>query len=480
MSKQFPEEDNRMEEEKRKEEERRNTDAYAAAGRIGMKETVRMQEQVSVQFHHPAHYKGNRKLYDSGSAKLNAKKRAFSDGKKVVDSYTGENLCLTKREAKALYGEQWKDHLAESDHIHPLEKVFDKTKDRSWLTNDDIKEIGNDPENLRIQSHKFNNAKRSRTNREFVEDEDYLREKGVNLKQGGKQRAIQDGERAERKIEERLHQRQKENALKTSHQAGLEVGKAAGITALGISGVNNLVALAKGEKTVSEALADTAADGGKAFATAYITSRGLILLGQSFSKSTSPIVQGLMKSNVPGRIVNSVMTFGGTLKDYGQGKISTSECMVRLGSDGTKLAASGAFALAGQAMIPIPYLGAAIGMAVGNILIDSYYEGILGKIQQRERSHQHHMEEIVELEAAAKEARAYRAKMKDYLDNYFFEYRSCFDDALSSMRLSFEQGDTDGVIAGANLVTEKLGGAVTYRSVEEFRDFFDSDETDIF
>ena len=42
----------------------------------------------------------------------------------MVDPYTGDTLVLTKSEAKRLYGEDWQSHLAESDHIHPLEQVF--------------------------------------------------------------------------------------------------------------------------------------------------------------------------------------------------------------------------------------------------------------------------------------------------------------------------------------------------------------------
>ena len=46
------------------------------------------------------------------------------------------------------------------------------------------------------------------------------------------------------------------------------------------------------------------------------------------------------------------------------------------------------------------------------------------------------------------------------------------------MKLAYEMGDADGVIAGANDITRKLGGEVKFESVSGFRTFLDSDEDD--
>ena len=39
----------------------------------------------------------------------------------------------------------------------------------------------NSEDNIQVASRKFNNPKRSRTNKEYVEDEEYLKSKGVEL-----------------------------------------------------------------------------------------------------------------------------------------------------------------------------------------------------------------------------------------------------------------------------------------------------------
>ena len=48
------------------------------------------------------------------------------------------------------------------------------------------------------------------------------------------------------------------------------------------------------------------------------------------------------------------------------------------------------------------------------------------------------------------------------------------------MRMAFEAGDADGVIMSANQITRKLGGSVKYENMDEFKEFLDSDEVDVF
>ncbi len=135
-----------------------------AAGLSATNTTQAMVQQAAKTFAKPSTFTGNRSLFDSGVAKVNTKKTAFGSGNPVVDPYTGDRLVLTKREARMLYGEDWTKHLAESDHIIPLEKRFDQTKKNPWLTTDDIKNTSNSKDNLEVVSRKYNNAKRSRTN----------------------------------------------------------------------------------------------------------------------------------------------------------------------------------------------------------------------------------------------------------------------------------------------------------------------------
>ncbi len=461
-------------------EKRDNSVTEIGAGYVASYVAQQSTQQAANTFAKPDTYTGNRALYDSGVAKRNAKTKLFSDGNEVIDPYTGDKLFLTKQEAKMLYGEDWTRHLAESDHIKPLEQVFNDTKDNVWNTTDDIKNAANSYDNIRVASRKFNNPKRSRTNKEYIDDEEYLRSKGVEVTKEGRQKALRDGELAEQSINRQLKSSALKNVVKTGHEAGMAGAQNAGVTALTISSIMNIVAVTKGEKDADEAIADIIKDGGKATITGYAMGGGLTVVSHSLSNTSSKFIQGLVKSNVPGKIITAVIVTGDTLKKWGEGEITTQQCIIELGEKGLNLATVGYSMAIGQALIPIPIVGGAIGALVGSVLTSSLYNSLINTLQTKELEHQERLYIIAECSEVAAQAKAFREELEIYLESYFKEYKDCFDTAISSMKFSYQVGDADGVIASANEITRKLGGHVYYETVEEFERFLHSDSIDIF
>ena len=388
-------------------------------------------------------------------------------------------MVLRKQEAKFLYGEDWAKHLAESDHVKPLERVYNDTKKNVWNTTDDIKTAANSNDNIRVSSRKYNNPKRSRTNEEYVNNEDYLKSKGVELTDAGKQQALKDGELAELSINKQLKSAAVKNIVKTGHKAGKAGAQNAGITALTMSGIMNLVAVVKGEKNGEDAITDTVKTGGKAAVTGYALGSGMTVLSHSLSKSSSRFIQGLVKANVPAKVITAVLVTGDTLKKWGEGKITTQQCLIELGDKGLNLATAGYSMTIGQALIPIPIVGGAIGALVGSMLTSTYYNNLITMLQTREMNHQERSRIIAECHAAAEQTKAFRKELERYLESYFKEYRDCFDSAIASMRFSFQMDDADGIIAGANDITRKLGGRIYYETVEEYKKYLDEDTIDI-
>ena len=107
------------------------------------------------------------------------------------------------------------------------------------------------------------------------------------------------------------------------------------------------------------------------------------------------------------------------------------------------------------------------------------YHNLINSLQTKELEHQERLRIIEECKEAAEQAKAFRMELEAYLDDYFREYRDCFDEALSVMDFAFQTGDADGVIAGANHITRKLGGQVHYETVDQFSDFLENGLTDI-
>ena len=467
----------KSDEEKRKHQsDTVNIASGFSAAQAAKKETLRAAKTYAK----PNEYTGNRTLYDNGAAKRNAKMDAFKSSELFTDPYTGKRLVLTKNEAKELYGEEWTLHLAESDHVIPLEKIFNDTKGNTWNTTEDIRKAANSKDNIKVTSRKFNNAKRSRTNEELVNDNEYLERKGIELTKRGKQQALQDSQEAEKSINRQLRRAGGRNVLKTGHEAGLYGAKQAGITGASMSGIMNIISVIQGEKNVEDAIVDTVKDGGKAAATGYVMSGGLTAISQSLSKSSSKFIQGLVKSNVPGEIITAVIATGNTLKRWGDGEITTQECLLELGETGLNMATMGYSMAVGQALIPIPVVGGAIGALVGSMLTSSYYHNLINKLQTKEFEHQERLRIIAECHEAAEQTKAFRRELEVYLESYFNEYQDCFNDAISAMDFAYQTGDTDGVIASANDITRKLGGQVKYETFDEFINFLDDGSIDIF
>ena len=435
-------------------------------------------QKAAATFAKPSTYTGNRHLYDSGSAKLKAKQDAFANGQ-ARDPFTNTKLELRKQDAKLKYGDKWAEHVAEADHKMPLEKVYEAAKNNPFIKNEDIREIGNSRDNLQVVSRKYNNAKRSRTDEEFVNNTEYLDKTGTRISEKGKQKAIETSRSAKKNVNKKLAKSTIKNVAETGHSAGMAGAEYSGVNAATTAGILNMVAVIKGEKTAQEALEDTAVTSGKAAAMGYVMSGGGTILSQSLSSSSSKFIEALYNSNVPGKVITAVMLTGDVLKRYGEGEISTQECILELGEKGISYAAVGYTSAVGQTVIPIPIVGAAVGALVGEVLISKYYNALVDALRTKELEHQERQRIIRECRIAAQQAREFQKELESYLAAYFKEYQDCFNEALYEIHNAYQMGDADGIIAGANQITRKLGGEVYYENVAGFKRFLVDKAVDI-
>ena len=456
--------------------ETQGQETAAAAGLTATQSARISADKAAVEFAKPATYE--RGLLDSGAAKGAIKKNAFAGGEPVYDPYTGQALELRIQDAKLKYGAKWQDHVAEADHVVPLERVYSGHKADPWVKTDDLKTVANDPDNMQVVSRRFNNAKRNRTNEELVTDQQYLDKTGLKLTSKGKKAAIEKDRAVQKTNDAKLRKASVQNALKTGHEAGMASAANAGSTTAIISGVLNITAVIRGEKDVGEALADTAADTAKAAAGGYLMGSGLTVLSHTLTSSSSEFLQALAKSNVPGQVITAVIVTGDTVVRYAKGEIDTRECLIELGEKGLTMVAVHYSMAIGQALIPIPCVGAAVGALVGSLLTSQCYHSLIDLLQTRHLEHEERLRIMAECRQAEAYARRFQAELQMCIDNYFAEYRSCFDDALNQIHSAFENGDADGMIAGANQITRKLGGRVIFDDVEGCRQFLLSGAVD--
>ena len=474
-------------------EERKSKTASSASIASGVAIDSSVQNstiQAKIKYTRPEYNPTNRKAYyDDPDAHKAAIDRAFASGETVKDPYTGAELVKKQTDAKMQFGTDWQNHAAEADHIDPLSQIAKRTKKHRFLTANDQKEIGNADDNFQVLSRKLNQnstevGKGGLTQQEWADDP--IRMEGVanNIESGESidsviTRIRERGKTAERRNDRRFRARNFKNAVSTAHEAGKAGAKNAGVTTATMSSILNIIAVIKGEKTAEDAVEDTLKDSGKAALSGYVMGGGLTTLYQSLSGSSSRFIQALTESNVPGKIITTVIVTGSTLKRYGNGEITTQECLIELGEKGLNFATTGYSMAVGQALIPIPIVGAAVGALVGSMLTSNYYNQLVTTLQTKELEHQERLRIIAECERASKEARAFREELESYLQSYFKDYQDCFDEALSMIHNSFKTGDADGVIAGANQITRQLGGNVYYNNMSEFKDYLFDDSTDI-
>ena len=204
---------------KRKDDIASDTAAKAATGNVITESTVSSAQKAREKFASSESYVRNEIVDQTAMDKF--KNKAFSSEKTVKDPYTGKTLVQTQAEAKLKYGENYAEHSAEPDHIIPLKEIHEQFKKDPFATVDDKKRIANGKGNMVLTSRKYNNAKRSRSNSEFVNDEEYLHDKGVKLTEEGRQKALQDGIDARKRVNKEHVENFVSQVSETFNEAGV-------------------------------------------------------------------------------------------------------------------------------------------------------------------------------------------------------------------------------------------------------------------
>ncbi len=148
------------------------------------------------------------------------------------------------------------------------------------------------------------------------------------------------------------------DVTRVSHQAGMNAAQTGALIGGGVSLITNVYECIANGKDPMKALKHTAIatlkGGALSYCSAFVSSslRGLM------QSSANKIIQSLGKGSVPAMIVGACVTNATVLTRYFSGKIDKTELRKQLVKANATLVSSGAMAVAGQALIPIPVVGA--------------------------------------------------------------------------------------------------------------------------
>ncbi len=253
-----------------------------------------------------------------------------------------------------------------------------------------------------------------------------------------------------------------------SHQAGMN---AAGVGALVSGGVSLITNLLEG-KDPKEALKHTAIATLKGGAYSYGVAFSSSFLGSVMQNSANKVIQSFGKSSLPAMIVGACVTNVTIFGRYLSGKIDEVELCKQLGRTNTSLLSGGAMALAGQALIPIPVVGALIGGFVGAALSEAFFNALNSK--KVELARQRRIEIEKECRESIRLLKMYRNQFKEVFERYFQETARFFNESFDELERALYAGDTDLAIGANNKNQEGLGQKALFDNKQEGWNFITS------
>ena len=262
---------------------------------------------------------------------------------------------------------------------------------------------------------------------------------------------------------------------KVSNQAGIEAAKVGAVVGGATSVVQNVVSLVKGEIDAEEAAKNVAKDTGKAAAFSYGSGFAGAAVKGIMQNAGSEYVRALSKTNLAGTAVNVAVTSTKVISKYVKGEIDGVECVENLGKEGVGLIASSMGATIGQALIPIPVVGAMVGSMVGYAISSASYDVLKSALEEEKLSKEERQRVEKECEEQIALIREYREELEKLISQYLTEKVTVFHDAFDGIKAALDLGDIDGFIIGANMITKNLGNEVQFESMQEFDEIMNSD-----
>lgn len=252
-----------------------------------------------------------------------------------------------------------------------------------------------------------------------------------------------------------------------SHQAGMNAAQTGALIGGVVSLATNVCEYFANGKDPIKAIKHTAIATLKGGALSYGSAFASSSLGGLMQSSANKIIQSLGKGSAPAMIVSACVANATVLTRYFSGKIDGTELRKQLVKANTTLVSSGAMAVAGQALIPIPVVGALIGSFVGAILSETFFNAFLKAREEAKLARQRRIEIEKECREIIKHLEAYQNQFKEVFERYFHETTKFFNQNFDELERALYAGDADLAIAVNNKSRECLGQKALFDNKQE-------------
>ncbi len=227
-------------------------------------------------------------------------------------------------------------------------------------------------------------------------------------------------------------------------------------------------------KDPKKALKCTATETLKGGAYSYGVASVGSLLGSVMQNNANQVIQSLGKSSLPAMIVGTAVANVTIFTRYFSGKIDETELCKQLGRTNTSLLSGGAMAFAGQALIPIPVVGALIGGFVGITMSKTFYDISLKTLKEAKKAHQDRIEIEKECRESIRLLEMYQNQFNEMFERYFHGTIKFFNESFDELERALYAGDADLVIGANNKIQEGLGQKALFGNKQECWEFITS------
>ncbi|GAA8442059.1 hypothetical protein HpNP56_07980 [Helicobacter pylori] len=242
-----------------------------------------------------------------------------------------------------------------------------------------------------------------------------------------------------------------------SHQAGMNAMQTGALIGGGVSLVTNIYECIANGKDPNKAIKHTALATLKGGALSYFNAFSSSSLGGLMQSSANKVIQSLGKGSAPAMIVGAAVANVTIFTRYFSGKIDEVELLKQLGKANTTLISSGAMAVVGQALIPIPVVGALIGGFVGATLSETFFNAFLKAREETKLACKRRIEIEKECRESIRLLEMYQNQFKEVFEQYFHGNVKFFNESFDELERVLYAGDADLAIAANNKIQERLG-----------------------
>lgn len=267
------------------------------------------------------------------------------------------------------------------------------------------------------------------------------------------------------------------DVVRVAHRAGVEQAKMGAAIGGGISLVRNLVDVCKGKKSKSEAALSIVGDTSSAATLSYVTAFGGAVIKGTAQNSTSKVLQNISKTNLPAYIATSTLEISKTLYSFFKGNSDGIQCLDQLGEKGYGMVNSALYAAIGQALIPIPVVGALAGSMLGYALSSASYYVLFNSLKDAKIARAERIRIECECAEAVAMMQEYRGELENSINKYLHDKYVLFERSFDMIKEALAIGDIDGYISANNHITEGMEKKVLYRNMAEFDELMNSDIT---